>query len=147
MLVPPETHHGPDRGRAPRVRPCERVLVVDHEPDLLARVTALLRDGGMTAEGVADPEAALGLLRRGFAPDVILLEVVAPGDEYAELLELLREDRATARLPVVVMSTNRFVLDILRPHASGAIQRPFDPQSLFRLLSEHGAVRIRPKRR
>lgn len=122
------------------------MLIVDPEPDLLDRITELLRDGGVTARGVADAEAALGLLQRGFAPDVILLDVAAPGDESAELLELLREDRATARVPVVVMSTNRFVLDILRPHASGAIQKPFDTEALFHLLTEHEAVRLQPDR-
>jgi CheY-like chemotaxis protein len=115
--------------------PCGRVLVVDRDRDMLGSIKDLLNGGRIVAETADGAEVALEILRRGYAPDVILVDVVTASDEFVELLEFLKEDRATAHIPVVLMSTNRFALEILCSQADGTIQKPFEIDAFSAVLA------------
>ena len=51
-------------------------------------------------------------LARANAPDVILLDINLPGISGLEVLKILREDPATAHIPVVALSANAMLRDI-----------------------------------
>ncbi len=114
-----------------------RVLLVDDEPDILLVARASLeRIGGFAVEACASGEAALAKAAAA-PPDLVLLDVMMPGMDGPSTLKGLRENPATAGLPVVFMTAKvqpKEVERYLELGALGVIAKPFDPLNLPREL-------------
>ncbi len=80
-----------------------RILVVDDDPDIrvLAR-QALTQDGHSVIEA-ASGEEGLALIE-SWGPDLLVLDLLMPGQGGLEVLKILRSRPATAALPVVVLT-------------------------------------------
>jgi CheY-like chemotaxis protein len=110
-----------------------RILLVDDEDDIrtVARMS-LERVAGWTvltassgAEGCAVAAAE--------QPDAIVLDVMMPGQDGPATLTQLREDPATASIPVVFLTAKVQVAERERLQAMGAlgvVAKPFDPMTL-----------------
>lgn len=111
----------------------KRVLVIDDEPDILAVVAITLRArGGIEVETCTSGKDALDAAR-GFAPDLILLDVMMPGMDGPNTLEALRADTATAAIPVVFMTAKTLPQETERYRGLGAaavLPKPFDQSTL-----------------
>jgi CheY-like chemotaxis protein len=81
-----------------------RVLVVDDDPDIRAFVELALEDEGYEVASAVDGEALVQA--REQHPDVILLDLMMPGMDGVEVSQRLRDDPATATIPVIVMSAH-----------------------------------------
>ena len=82
------------------------VLVVEDDGDLRDAMLELLRGFGRGAIAAADGQQALGILRSGIEPCVILLDLMMPHmDGWSFRREQLR-DRRLARIPVIVISAH-----------------------------------------
>jgi CheY-like chemotaxis protein/phosphoribosyl 1,2-cyclic phosphodiesterase len=80
-----------------------RVLVVDDDPDIRALANlALSQDGHIVSEASSGAEA-LALID-AHAPDLLVLDLLMPGQGGLEVLRILRSRPATAALPVVVLT-------------------------------------------
>lgn len=86
--------------------PRPAVLVVDDDVDLRSALADVLRDDGFEVAVVGDGRAAMATLHRGFAADLILLDLFMPGMNGWEFRALQRAERdpAIAAIPVVVVS-------------------------------------------
>ncbi|HYO94856.1 MAG TPA: response regulator [Polyangiaceae bacterium] len=85
-----------------RVRPWH-ILIVDNSPEKLALLTERLQDGGYVVSccsSVSNLEAEMGALD----PDVVLLDVLMPRLDAAELSRLLRAYPADSQLPIILHS-------------------------------------------
>ena len=116
------------------------VLVMDDDPSILALLRSLLEEEG---DRVSASPTLLGLdAVKRLAPDLILLDLVFGGQEQGlGLLQRLRSDGATARIPVIVCSasprTIRHLSDGHLGEGVGLIVKPFD---LDELLAEVGSL-------
>jgi two-component system, OmpR family, response regulator len=114
-----------------------KVLIVDDEPDIrrIARL-GLSKVGGM--EVVEASNGAEGLVRaKADMPDVVLLDVMMPHVDGPTTLARLREDPATAGIPVVFLTAKAIAAELDRLKALGAagvLTKPFDPMTLARDL-------------
>ncbi|TMB16180.1 MAG: response regulator [Deltaproteobacteria bacterium] len=82
------------------------ILVVEDDEDLRHAMLELLRGFGRGAIGAANGQQALGILRRGIEPCVILLDLMMPGmDGWTFRREQMR-DRRLSRIPVIVVSAD-----------------------------------------
>lgn len=110
-----------------------KVLILDDEPDIrYLAALGLERFGGMSARDAATADEAIAIAREE-QPDVILLDVVMPHVDGPKVLERLRQDPATAAIPVIFMTANAADSDIERLISIGAlavVAKPFDPVSL-----------------
>jgi CheY-like chemotaxis protein len=80
-----------------------RVLVVDDDPDIRALANqALSQDGHIVIEAASGQEALA--LVDAQAPDLLVLDLLMPGQGGLEVLKILRSRPATAALPVVVLT-------------------------------------------
>lgn len=117
-----------------------RVLHVDDEPDIREVVELSLGlDPGLVVRSCASGEEALVAVE-GWAPAVILLDVVMPVMDGATTLGHLRSNPRTVHIPVVFMTARAQSreLDLFRSlGAVGVIRKPFDPVALAATLRAH----------
>ena len=81
---------------------------------------ARLRQHGLEVLTAADGEEALRLARSERL-DLVLLDVIMPKLEGFEVLRRLKEDAATARIPVIVLSNLGQERDVAQAEALGAV--------------------------
>ena len=81
-----------------------RVLVVDDTPQNVKLLADLLGARGYAVQTAASGEQALELIAAG-APDIVLLDVMMPGLSGYDVCRRIRENSATALLPVVLVTS------------------------------------------
>jgi len=115
------------------IPPLERILLVDDEADIrqVARL-ALEALGGFDvrecSSGLAAPDAAAG-----FVPDLILMDVMMPGQDGPATLKILRATPGLAQIPIVFMTAKVQPQEVSAFRSLGAldvIAKPFDPMTL-----------------
>jgi signal transduction histidine kinase/CheY-like chemotaxis protein len=124
--------------------PVRKVLYVEDNLSNLRLVERILGD----MEGVeliASMQGQLGVeLAREHQPALVLLDLHLPDIGGAEVLRQLRDDPATASIPVVVVSadaTNGQVRRLLTAGATAYLTKPLEVSELLRLLEELMAVK------
>ncbi len=117
----------------------ERILLVEDAPDirLVIRV-ALERLGGFEVEACGSGREAIEK-GPGFAPDMVLLDVMMPEMDGPATLAQLKDLPRFSEVPVVFMTAKAGQEEILRFKEMGVLDvlfKPFDPNSLAaKLLS------------
>jgi DNA-binding response OmpR family regulator len=116
-----------------------RILLVDDDPAILRLLDVNFRMEGFDVDAASHGEEALAAVARA-APDVIVLDLMLPGMDGREILRRLRDDPATAAVPVLFL-TARGRDDAAAGEAERYIQKPFDTVDLVatvRSLVEDG---------
>ena len=114
------------------------ILLVDDEPTIRVLIRASLAGTGYRLIEAADGATGLELARRE-RPDLILLDIVLPRLSGLEVCWALKEDPATAGMPVylltgLVQQTER---KTAKEHgAQGFIAKPFSPAALVACIDE-----------
>ena len=80
-----------------------RVLVVDDDPDMAGFLARLLVQQGMKADIVADGREALSKIA-GDPPDLVLLDVMMPTMSGFDICRRLKNNEATALIPIVLVT-------------------------------------------
>ncbi|TML77335.1 MAG: response regulator [Actinobacteria bacterium] len=122
--------------------PTPRVLVVDDMPANVRLLEAILEPAGFSVLSASSgPEA----LERVVAelPDLVLLDVQMAGMNGYEVCRRIRENEATALLPVVMVTSHgtEARIDGIRAGADDFVTKPLDQQEL--LLRVRSLVRIK----
>ncbi|MEA2695655.1 MAG: hypothetical protein QOJ16_5042 [Acidobacteriota bacterium] len=120
-----------------------RILLVEDDPDIrqVARL-ALEALGGFTVLPCGSGPEALAVLSHatdadGFAPDLVLLDVMMPGMDGPQTLQALRRLPGAERLPAVFMTARVQAEEVAGYKAMGAadvIAKPFDPMRLAEMV-------------
>ncbi|MFI3120561.1 MAG: response regulator [Methylococcaceae bacterium] len=117
----------------------ERILYVEDEPDIQAVAKlALEMVGGYQVMICIGGQEALDKVG-GFAPDLILLDVMMPGMDGPTTLQKLRADCATDAIPVIFLTAKVQASEVAHYQALGAldvIAKPFDPMTLAMQVRE-----------
>ncbi|MEA1928573.1 MAG: response regulator, partial [Candidatus Auribacterota bacterium] len=89
------------------------ILLVEDEPLSRAVLGRQLEKSGYRVNAVASAEEAIDELKKGL-PAIVLLDIKLPGMSGLELLEWLRREYRTRRLPVIMISALSETGDIVR---------------------------------
>jgi len=108
-----------DSPPAPSV-PGKRILLVEDDRFQRKAAEATLRQHGFDVRVAVDGEEALQILAEAACPDLVLLDLIMPKVSGFEVLRRLREDPATARIPVIVLSNLGQRSDVDQATAAGA---------------------------
>jgi DNA-binding response OmpR family regulator len=109
-----------------------RVLVVDDEDDIRELCRVNLEFEGFDVIDARDGPTALDRAARQ-RPDVIFLDLMMPDMDGWEVLRRLKEDDATADIPVVLLTARTGEEDQMRGWQEGILEyvsKPFNPLSL-----------------
>ncbi len=109
--------------------PAQSVLVVDDDPTSRAAVRTYLERDGYTVVEAADGRDVIGLIGE-WRPGLIVLDVMLSG---CDGFDLLREVRASSRVPVIVLTARGGEADRLLGLELGGddyVVKPFSPREL-----------------
>jgi DNA-binding response OmpR family regulator len=109
-----------------------RILVAEDEADIRRLITLKLEQAGHVVRAFGDGAAALADARK-HAPNLAVLDVVMPGMSGLEVCRGLRQNPATADVPVIILTARTQQGDIDAGLAAGAseyIAKPFSPREL-----------------
>jgi len=115
-----------------------RILIVDDEPAVADLIEAALVGEGYTVAIARDGVQGL-MLARDWSPDLILMDVMLPGVDGGTAIRRLKNDPATADIPIVAMSAGRNIRrqsDELTD-ADAALAKPFDIDALLAQVAFH----------
>ena len=118
------------------------VLIVDDDPDIRETLQYALRDAGYAIVEVADGEDALDVLRATPYHAVVLLDLLMPGMDGREVLDILESDHDLAtRHAFVLMSANHQALQRVPPQLLSELsitllQKPFDLNTLLKIVAD-----------
>ena len=116
------------------------VLLVEDEPMTCDLVTGALCDGGYVVHAVPDAEQALRYLEYDPPVDVLLTDIMLPGEmNGAQLAQRVRAMRP--ELPIVY-SSGPYSQSEIEPLVSRSmfLAKPYDPADLCRLFNRFGFV-------
>ena len=122
-----------------------RLLLVEDDPALAELLEFRFRGEGYAVTHTADGDEAL-LLAAESPPDLVVLDWMVEGTSGIEVCRRLRRDKATAHVPIVMLTARGTEDDRVRGLETGAddyIAKPFSPREL---LARVNAImrRIRP---
>ena len=125
-------------GALARKHHAHRVLVVEDNGGARDSLVMLLQAEGFDAEGVENGREALRVLRSGYDPCLILLDLMMPiMDGWSFRLEQ-RHDPQLADIPVAVLTaTVNPAREAQRLGAVAAFQKPLDIPRLLELVAQY----------
>jgi len=109
-----------------------RILVVEDEPDIAALIAYQLTREGFRVETAGTGSEALDAVQREI-PDLVVLDRMLPGSSGDEVLGRLKNEPATADIPVLVLTAKREQEDRIEGLELGAddyLTKPFSPREL-----------------
>ena len=113
------------------------VLVADDERDIVELLSILLQRAGYEVVCAFDGATALALARER-CPDLCILDGTMPRLAGFEVLTALRNDEATAAVPVLILTATVDEAREIRRHGvvpEGFVQKPFDSTALLAEVS------------
>jgi two-component system OmpR family response regulator len=116
--------------------PLDRILIVNDDPDQVAFAQSLLERMGFTVTVTRDGGQAHGAIRM-HAPDLVLMQVILPGESGFEITEKIKQ--RNNRLPVLVLT--EVDLDSARNlaervGADGYLTYPFLEEDLMTIMRQ-----------
>ncbi|MBS3927251.1 MAG: phosphate regulon transcriptional regulator PhoB [Sphingomonadales bacterium] len=122
-----------------------RLLLVEDDPALAELLEFRFRNEGYQVQVTPDGDEAL-LLAAEEAPDLVVLDWMIEGTSGIEVCRRLRKTKATAHVPILMLTARGAEDDKIRGLETGAddyLTKPFSPREL---LARVGAIlrRIRP---
>jgi len=80
------------------------ILIVDDDKFLLGMYSVKFQKEGFEVVTASDGGEALGKLKEGLLPDVIVLDIVMPVMDGLELLEKIRENHLGEKSIIIILS-------------------------------------------
>jgi len=110
-----------------------RILAADDEPDALELIQVNLKSAGYDVITAADGNEALRKVR-SVMPDLILLDIMLPEMDGLEICKTLRREKATAAIPIIMLTARAAEIDRVLGLELGAddyMTKPFSPRELI----------------
>ena len=115
------------------------IYVVEDDPGIRELECYALKQAGFEARGFEEGEAFLEAVRVQL-PQLVLLDVMLPGEDGNRLLARLRQDPRTRRLPVIMVTARGEEMDKVQGLDGGADDDIVKPFGVMELLSRVRAV-------
>ncbi len=113
------------------------ILVIDDDPLILEMATELLAEKGHRALSALGGSEGL-TQARAERPDLILLDYHMPRIDGLAVVQRLKADAVTRRIPVVALTsgTGDQANALIRAGCIGVIPKPFEPAEFLQIVDE-----------
>jgi DNA-binding response OmpR family regulator len=118
----------------------KRVLIIDDETSFTNMVKLHLeRTNRFEVTEANDPAAGLSSAR-SFVPDLILLDVVMPGQDGGEVLAEIQKDTALQKVPVIFLTATMSQAGLKTRHGNIGgypfLAKPVEPRQLLQRIDQ-----------
>ena len=113
-----------------------KILVVEDNPANMKLTTMLLHTAGHSVLSALDAETALRLAHEQ-SPDLILMDIQLPGMDGLAATAVLKQDLATASIPIIALSALAMKADEERSQSAGCdayIVKPLRYKELYTVM-------------
>jgi len=123
----------------------KKILIVDDEPDILRLISLRLRKLGYDVLTAVDGKEALDAIRNE-NPDLVLLDLLIPFMNGAEVCEQVKNDKTLKHIPIILFTAHSDTMTAEKTKKLGAedyIVKPFVLEELTDKVEEilaQGAV-------
>ncbi len=117
-----------------------RVVIVEDDENIRGLVLYALRQSGYDFAGYENGAEFFAGLSKDPPPDLILLDIMLPGEDGISLLKRIRSTGSIAAAPVIMLTAKGDELDKVRALDLGADDYITKPFGVMELLSRVGAV-------
>ena len=118
----------------------EKIYCVEDDESIRELVQYALRSGGYETAGFEDADSLWAALRAEPAPSLILLDIMLPGEDGLTTLRRLRQNAATAAVPVIMVTAKTAEYDRVKGLDQGADDYITKPCGVMELMSRVRAV-------
>jgi len=111
----------------------QQILVLDDSEKIHPLIKAILAEDPVDIHSATDPNYGL-ILAASVVPDLILLDVDMPGMDGFEVCKHLKADPATAKCPIIFLTSHSAVKEKVRGFGLGAVDyvtKPFNRAELL----------------
>jgi CheY-like chemotaxis protein len=113
------------------------ILVVDDEPEIVVLTKIMLEKDGHKVAVAKDSAECFKRLKEE-KPDVILLDIMMPGDDGWDACKKIKEDEETSDIPVAMFTVRASEDSVEKSykyaHADAHINKPFNRSELLELV-------------
>ena len=115
------------------------IFCVEDDDSIRELICYALKSGGYQAQGFSS-SAALWHRMATEKPDLLVLDIMLPGEDGLHILQRLKEDASTRSVPVIMLTAKTSELDKVTGLDAGADDYITKPFSVLELLSRIRAV-------
>ena len=115
------------------------IYSVEDDAAIRELIVYALRQAGFEAEGFEEGGAFRAALEKK-TPELVLLDLMLPGEDGLSLLRFLRSEQATRQIPVILLTARGTEMDKVVGLDSGADDYVVKPFGVMELLSRVKAV-------
>jgi len=125
------------------------IFCVEDDSNIRELVTYTLNSTGLDAKGFENGKELMTALGNGEIPELILLDIMLPGEDGLSILRRLKASSKTRKIPVVMLTAKGAEYDIVNGLDSGADDYVTKPFGMMELISRVKAVirRTRPEKK
>ena len=116
------------------------IYIVEDDDSIRELVCYALSTAGFEVQGFAEPDTFRCAMDKPPLPDLILLDIMLPGEDGLHILKRLKNADRTAGLPVIMLTAKDTELDRVRGLDMGADDYVTKPFSVMELISRVKAV-------
>ncbi len=120
-----------------------QILIIEDNPANMKLATLLMHNAGHTVLCAVDAETGLTLARAS-QPDLILMDIQLPGMDGLAATMLLKQDPATATIPVIALTAMAMKEDREKTRVAGCdayIAKPLRYQELYEAIDSLLVIR------
>jgi two-component system response regulator VicR len=111
----------------------QNILIVDDEFSIVETLSEILAWEGYAIRMAPNGRAALAELERE-VPSLVLLDYMMPVMDGLELLQVMRQRPALARVPVILMTAARLALPPDEQQFDALLRKPFEIGAVLQLV-------------
>ena len=123
-----------------------KILIVEDEQDIRDLLIFNLQKGGFEVESADNGDSALSLIRKNNF-DLILLDLMLPGIGGFDLTRILKNDKKTSEIPILMLTAKGEESDIVKGLELGADDYMTKPFSIKVLIARINKILIKSSNR
>jgi DNA-binding response OmpR family regulator len=114
----------------------KNILIIEDDDDILAVLTTVLNFNNFSVSGINHTDDIIGSIK-DFSPDLVLTDYMLPGLNGGQICLLIKKNKETAHIPVVLISAyHEMAISLANFGYDAFVPKPFDINKLVKTINK-----------